>query len=113
MKTSRAVSRVPPGLLVLGVVAGAVGIWIGVSLDRNSRQTPSMSEPAPVFSEKTLEIARQFSCPCGSCLDEDLTICECPSAQSAKRFIEEKVKKGYTPQQVVEMVKREYGHFKG
>ncbi len=71
-------------LVALSAAVLIAGIWIGASLENRNESTGSIDNPPIVFGIVTLEIAREFSCPCGSCNHENLAICECPTAVTTK-----------------------------
>ncbi|MFQ6616983.1 MAG: hypothetical protein ACE5HZ_09545 [Fidelibacterota bacterium] len=101
-------------LPVSGLGILILGIWIGVFLlGRGETDTRPEDGPSVAFSVATLEIARQFACPCGSCGEESLALCECPTAVSAKRFIEENLDKGLDRRDVINRAREVYGHFRG
>ncbi|MEE9165938.1 MAG: hypothetical protein V3U24_00530 [Candidatus Neomarinimicrobiota bacterium] len=109
-ETATILGRILP---VFGVAILILGIWIGVFLENRNESEKSAQSTAEVFGATTIEVARGFVCPCGSCGDESLTVCVCPTALEAKRFIEANLKEGHTPAEVVEMVKNVYGHYRG
>ncbi|MFQ6604029.1 MAG: hypothetical protein ACE5D8_00585 [Fidelibacterota bacterium] len=100
------------GYAAVSAILLAVGIWIG-SIVQNTQHTP-MQEKAQalpvVFSPQTVAIAEQFKCSCGSCDEENLNACTCPTAISTKKFIESNLRSGSTMAYVVELVKNMYGH---
>lgn len=100
--------------LILPLLGGAVlvlGIWIGVFFESRDVSGKSPETTPILFSVPTMEVSRQFACPCGSCDEENLTICECSTALSVKRFIEGHLNDGLRQMEVIEKVKSVYGHY--
>ncbi|MFQ6673655.1 MAG: hypothetical protein ACE5GH_02575 [Fidelibacterota bacterium] len=100
-------------LLVFVTMVLMLGIWIGIFLENREQEEKSKTDATQVFSIATMEVARNFTCPCGSCSDRSLVTCQCPTATSTKRFIETNLSDGQSPEDGVEIVKRVYGHYKG
>ena len=100
-------------LFVFGAALLILGIWVGIFLGDREKPSHRDNSVPQVFSVATMEVARLFSCPCGSCGEKILTVCECPTATSTKRFIETQLNNGYNHEQVVELVIQVYGHYRG
>lgn len=96
-----------------GVAVLIMGIWIGVFWGNREDAARSTMATPQVFGVATVEVAKQFACPCGKCGEENLAVCECPTAVSAKRFIETNLHEGRPKKEVINIVKDMYGHFKG
>ena len=57
-------------------------------------------------------VASNFRCACGGCGELQLAECTCDMPKGAieeKGFIREQLKKGFTTEQVIEMVDKKYG----
>ncbi len=66
-----------------------------------------------VNEEQVLAVAKHFNCACGGCGELPLTTCECDMSKGSveeKQFIRKKLSEGFTVEQVVECLDREYGH---
>lgn len=90
-----------------------VGITIGIFINMKEPVVTSDNIVNPVYSLASIDVARKFVCSCGSCGEEDLDVCTCPTAKSTKRFIEMNLNKGASTADVIELVKAAFGHYKG
>jgi cytochrome c-type biogenesis protein CcmH/NrfF len=99
--------------LVLWISILVGGIIIGVAINSYNTQEPVYNSVSEVFSFKTLDIAKQFSCSCGSCGEKELIACTCPTAVETKQYIEASLNKGLSAEDVTKIVKMSYGHYKG
>ena len=71
----------------------------------------------PLLADDSVEmqvqlIASNFRCACGGCGELPLIECNCDMPRGAieeKAFIREKLREGYTIDQVIQLVEREYG----
>lgn len=91
-----------------------VGITVGVFITSKDRPEASVSKELPIlFSMATVDVARQFACSCGSCGEENLSTCTCPTAKSTKQFIEMNLNNGVSEEDVIELIKSTHGHFLG
>ena len=88
------------------------GITIGLFINPKDPVITSRNT-APQTSLAGLDVARQFTCSCGSCGEKDLNDCSCPTANSTKQFIEMNLNKGASADEVLNLVKITYGHYKG
>lgn len=78
----------------------------------------STSAPLPrpalnVEEEAVISVAKNFKCPCGGCGELPLATCECDMPRGAvevKNFIREKLAGGFSKEQVIELVDKQYGH---
>ncbi len=87
------------------VVAGTLSVF-----------DPKMRGPelAAAFPE-VYQVASEFICPCGTCVDDGLEICDCEmvkGASEARQFIFDNLSAGHHPPHVIEMVEAKYGHRK-
>ncbi len=68
---------------------------------------------AKVDEAQVIAVARNFKCACGGCGELPLATCNCDMPKGSveeKRFIREKLAKGYTAEQVIELLDKKYGH---
>lgn len=108
----------PPkqGITVSIPVALTVGVIVVAALTflilRNTGSPKAMSETVMnnQWSPQVVSVAKQFTCPCGTCTD-NLLICNCDDpggAFEAKTFIQKGVQAGKTPDQMVQAVALKY-----
>ncbi len=97
---------------LFGTLSLVIGIWIGMTISNNNNLL-NPDDTFVVFQTSTFEVAKQFSCSCGGCGEENLAICECPTAISTKKFIEMNLNGGMKKEEVVGLVKDVYGHHRG
>lgn len=108
-------------VLIGGVLLGAVVMYLTKD-DRQQVATatrifdPKLRGPelATLFPE-VYQVASEFICPCGTCVDDGLEACDCEmvkGASEARLFIYENLSAGHLPPHVIEMVEAKYGHRK-
>ncbi len=59
-----------------------------------------------------IDIAQQFYCACGSCQEDSLEDCACPTAQQERNFIRQALRSGQTREAIIKAVKAKYGYAK-
>lgn len=62
---------------------------------------------------KVIAVAGNFKCACGGCGELPLETCTCDMPRGSveeKKFIREKLAEGFTVEQVIELLDKEYGH---
>ncbi len=114
--SEKATQGVKQGITVSIPVALTVGVIIVAALTflilRNSHSPRAMAN-APQgnqWSPQVVSVAKQFTCPCGTCND-NLLICNCDDpggAFEAKTFIRSGFQEGKTPEQMVQAVAMKY-----
>lgn len=122
--------RVHSGNPSYKTIALAIGIILLVGLSFQLGQTlfnkggspvqpdvstsPSLPRPALDVEEGTvISVAKNFKCPCGGCGELPLATCECDMPRGAvevKNFIRGKLAEGFSVEQVIELVDKNYGH---
>lgn len=101
-------------LITVSVVVIFIGVIIGMSLNTHKEQLINNTQPTQtVFASNTLKIAKEFACSCGTCGEENLAVCVCGTAIGTKKFIEGNLNNGMLEGEVVELVKKYYGHYLG
>lgn len=101
-------------LIAVSIVVIFIGVIIGMSLNTDKEQPINNTQPAQtVFASNTLKLAKEFSCSCGTCGEENLAVCVCGTAIGTKKFIEGNLQIGMSEEEVVELVKKYYGHYVG
>jgi len=106
--------------LVIGMVfllSFAIKLGINFSKEKNPSPLPASSPPAAslikVDETKVIAVAKNFKCACGGCGELPLETCTCDMPKGAieeKNFIREKLAEGFTVEQVVELLDKNYGH---
>ncbi|MCF7802194.1 MAG: hypothetical protein K9N34_09280 [Candidatus Marinimicrobia bacterium] len=64
------------------------------------------------YSALTFLVSTQFDCSCNECKDV-VSDCTCPTGKATKDYIEQKVQQGYKKQEIIDLVKDAFGHFRG
>lgn len=101
-------------IITISAVVLFIGVVIGLSLDsKNERSTNDIVVAQTTFSNNTLKLAKEFACSCGTCGEENLAVCVCETAIGTKNFIEGNLNNGMPKGEVVELVKKYYGHYLG
>ncbi len=101
-------------LIVTGIILfGAFVLYLS-SNRHPGKVSQSFEQPS---SDATLEsrvyaIASRFVCACGSCGEEPLESCRCPTAQKERQFIREALQHGHTEDEVIAEVYQTFGHLK-
>ncbi len=67
---------------------------------------------APAADPAVLRVAARFACSCGSCGEERLDVCSCPTAQQERAFIQEQLRNGRSEAEAAEALKQKYGGLK-
>lgn len=114
-----------PSYKMIAVVIGMIfliGIFVKVGItffkaETPSRLTPAAVQPPPsvtkVDEAQVIAVARNFKCACGGCGELPLATCECDMPRGAieeKNFIRGKLAEGFTIEQVIGLLDKNYGH---
>lgn len=92
-------------------VAVIVVLFIQDSKEANpTRQFAGSADRA--FDMQVYNVASKFLCSCGSCNDNELASCTCPTALEEKVFIDDHLKRGVLEGDVIRHVNNRYGHIK-
>ncbi|MEK7684134.1 MAG: hypothetical protein AAB466_01785 [Verrucomicrobiota bacterium] len=70
------------------------------------------STVAPVVDPAVARVAARFACSCGSCGEERLDVCSCPTAQQERAFIQEQLRNGRSEAEAADAVNQKYGGLK-
>ena len=101
-------------IITVAAVVLFIGVIIGLSLDsQNGQSTNNRAVAQTTFSNQTMKLANEFACSCGTCGEENLAVCECGTAMNTKNFIATNLRNGTPEREVVELVKKYYGHYVG
>ncbi len=114
-----------PSYKMIGLVIGMIfliGILIKVGItffkaESRSKLTSVADQPLPsvvkVDEAQVIAVAKNFKCACDRCGELPLTTCECDMPRGAieeKNFIRGKLAEGFTMQQVIGLLDKNYGH---
>jgi uncharacterized membrane protein YvbJ len=114
-----------PSYKMIGLVIGMIffiGILVKVGTsffkaESPSRLTSAVARPATsvirVDEAQVIAVARNFKCACGGCGELPLATCECDMPKGAveeKNFIRGKLAEGFTAEQVIGLLDKNYGH---
>lgn len=78
-----------------------------------SSSSASVSRSINVDEAVVIAVAKNFKCACGGCGELPLATCQCEMPKGSveeKRFIREKLAEGFTVEQVIELLDKNYGH---
>lgn len=99
--------------MAYGTVTVAVLVVVFI---QNSKETHPAQQAIPVadraFDMQVYDVASKFLCSCGSCQDNELASCTCPTAIEEKAFIDDHLKRGVSKSEVIRHVNNQYGHIK-
>jgi len=101
---------IPIPALVLGVMGLIVVGFFVFSGGNDQLQQTKMSPEQQALRADVIQVAEQFMCPCGDCND-NLAACDCNAPKGAtevKRFIQNGLADGKTPQQMTAAVAMKY-----
>jgi len=105
--------RYPILALVYGAITVAVIIMLFI---QDSKQVNPIRQAGPAvdraFDMQVYDVASKFLCSCGSCNDNELASCTCPTAIEEKTFIDDHLKRGVSKAEVIRHVNNHYGHIK-
>jgi hypothetical protein len=79
----------------------------------NSAGVLTSTPMAKVDETQVIAVAKNFKCACGGCGELPLATCLCEMRRGSveeKRYIREKLAEGFTVEQVIELLDKEYGH---
>ena len=79
----------------------------------NSAPVLTSTSMAKVDEAQVIAVAKNFRCACGGCEELPLATCQCEMPKGSveeKRFIREKLAEGFTVEQVIEQLDKNYGH---
>lgn len=102
---------------ILAMVYGAVTVAVIIVLFiQDSKQANPIRQADPsvdrAFDMQVYDVASKFLCSCGSCNDNELASCTCPTAIEEKTFIDDHLKRGVSKGEVIRHVNNRYGHIK-
>ncbi|MEW6509830.1 MAG: hypothetical protein AB1428_02600 [Bacteroidota bacterium] len=106
-----------PGLVAIGLLAGVFVVILSVEpfVRKGPSPQPRIVETRSSDSRleaKVMDIASKFVCSCGSCGEQPLEICTCPTAIQERQFIRDAVQSGKENHQIVAAVNTTYGWLK-
>ncbi|RMF56745.1 MAG: zinc-ribbon domain-containing protein [Calditrichaeota bacterium] len=104
-----------PIILAGLILIGAVAVYFTSNRGARTSSGKIMYEQPTsnvALENNVVDIASQFSCACGSCGEESLEKCLCPTAQKERQMIRELLQQGKDKKQVIAMVNEVYGHLK-
>lgn len=112
--------REPSYWKVLGLIGLIFSVGLAIKVifySAPDTQDRGQSYNVPVSIDDSLErevqlVASNFRCACGGCGELPLIACECDMPRGAleeKKFIREKLKEGFTVDQVIQRVEGKYG----
>ena len=99
--------------LLYGAITVAVIIVVFIQDSKNANPV-RQADPAVdrAFDMQVYDVASKFLCSCGSCNDNELASCSCPTAIEEKTFIDDHLKRGVQQTEVIRHVNNRYGHIK-
>lgn len=95
------------GIIVLGLI-----ILMKISPEKSSPADQVAKTEQQNYSALTFLVSTQFNCSCSDCNDV-VSDCTCPTGKATKDYIEQKVRQGYQKQEIIDLVKDAYGHYRG
>jgi uncharacterized membrane protein YvbJ len=107
--------------LVIGMIFLA-GLFVKLGVKFSKKDSPPKLNSAPVLTStsvakldeaEVIAVARNFKCACGGCGELPLATCECDMPKGAieeKNFIRGKLAEGFTVDQVIGLLDKNYGH---
>jgi hypothetical protein len=115
--TNSELRRIKPLWIWFGVTLGSVILVF--SFDSIFRPSPNHNEPQferisknPIIEAGVYDIASKFVCSCGSCNEEPLETCTCPTAIEEREIIRKYLQQNQDPDQIVLAVANRYGWLK-
>jgi uncharacterized membrane protein YvbJ len=113
-----------PSYKTIAVVIGMVFLLsifakIGTTFFKGGSSSKLISAPVRTSTSNKVDegqvtvVAKNFKCACGGCGELPLATCECDMPKGAieeKEFIRERLAEGYTVEQVIELLDKNYGH---
>lgn len=115
-QSGRAFEWIIAGLLITGAITIYLFINMNSSIGNdNPRQDQIVYEQRSndlALENSVYRVASKFSCSCGSCGEEPLETCTCPTAQKERQFIREALQRGKQEAEVVDLVEKAYGYLK-
>jgi uncharacterized membrane protein YvbJ len=108
-------------VLMIGMIfVAGLAVKLAVTLSKegsfsklNSAPAPTSASMAKVDEAQVTAVARNFKCACGGCGELPLATCECDMPKGAieeKNFIRGKLAEGFTVEQVIGLLDKNYGH---
>ena len=98
--------------IIMGAAALVLlGVLIGVTVRDKPNKTVEQSSAStiPIFSSAVLDIAKDFTCSCGSCGERDLVVCTCETANQEKNYIQNMLNQGYDRSTITTRIEALYG----
>ena len=109
--------NVKPLLITVGIVI--VTIIIAASFDlifhkypKNLQYQTEIRSNNPVLEANVKTIASKFICACGTCNEQPLETCACPTAIEERDYIRQELQQNKTPDNIVVSVANKYGWLK-
>ncbi len=107
--------------LVIGTIfLAGIAVTLGINFSKRGSLSNVASAPVQtstyavsVDEARVIAVAKNFRCACGGCGELPLATCQCEMPRGAveeKRFIREKLADGFTVEQVIEQLDKNYGH---
>jgi hypothetical protein len=101
-------------VFILGVLVKAgTAFFKGENHSGLSSSSASVSRSINVDEADVIAVAKNFKCACGRCGELPLATCQCEMPKGSveeKKFIREKLAEGFTVEQVIELLDKNYGH---
>ncbi len=99
------------------IIAGAALLIYVVTPRSNVKpfatsQVIETRSPDPAIEAKTMEIAGKFVCSCGTCGEQPLDVCTCPTAIQERQIIRNYLQMGRQPSEVIVALNRSFGWIK-
>lgn len=106
-----------PLLITVGVVI--VTIIVASSFDlifhkypKNIQYQTEIKSNNPVIEANVRSIASKFICSCGSCNEQPLETCQCPTAKEEREFIRQELEQNKNTDNIIVSIANKYGWLK-
>ncbi len=108
-KENKAISVV--GLLIIGFII--IQILPGEKTERSNRGFTADNRSLAGFAGSRLnDLASKFICSCGSCGEQPLEVCTCPTAKEERAFIQSMINNNSSDAEIIKTVNNKYGWIK-
>lgn len=110
----KTISLVIATVILIGFLVKAGTTLFKGNASSKTSISPSASTALNQVDEATvIAVAKNFKCACGGCGELPLETCTCDMPKGAieeKNFIRQKLAEGFTVEQVIELLDKDYGH---